>query len=125
MTDTSEQTKQVTCSKCGHGPYVPNLAFDFYREEKDPSNGLCEGCYMGSLYPSGLSKPLPSDEHRDNVCRLRQSGTCAFLVVDASGFQCAKGSLFEPHIRMRLAEGSMRATGDNCYGSPEFTPRRR
>ncbi len=42
--------------------------------------------------------------------------TCAFLILDGSGFQCAKGTGIETTIRLRLAEGMMGAKGDNCDG---------
>lgn len=56
-----------------------------------------------------------ADEKLKSVCLLGQGDkTCAFVTCGADGFECAKGTFVESIIRRRLAEGTMRAQGDNC-----------
>ena len=57
-----------------------------------------------------------SDEHRINVCQLGTENCCAFLLMGVNGFECAKNSELKLAIDLRLAEGTMNATGDNCNG---------
>jgi len=50
------------------------------------------------------------------VCKLGQGEkACAYLAMD-NGVRCAKGTDLELEIRLRLAEGTWPAKGDNCSG---------
>lgn len=61
--------------------------------------------------------PAVTREHAEKVCKFGQGeGTCAFLAL-SDGFECTKGTGAEITIRDRLAEGSMKAKGDNCGGA--------
>jgi len=57
-----------------------------------------------------------SDEHRINVCKLGTQNCCAYILLSVNGFECAKNSRLKLAIDLRLAEGTMNATGDNCDG---------
>ena len=59
-----------------------------------------------------------SDERAKEVCKFGQGeATCAFIIlICGEGFECAKGTDIETIIRDRLAEGRMKAKGDNCGG---------
>jgi len=58
-----------------------------------------------------------SEQKLKDVCLLGQGEkTCAFIVCGADGFECSKGTGIEPHIRLRLIEGTMKARGNNCEG---------
>jgi hypothetical protein len=57
-----------------------------------------------------------SDEHRINVCRLGVEDCCAYILLSVNGFECAKNSEVKLAIDLRLAEGTLNATGDNCDG---------
>ena len=110
--------KQVTCRKCGHGPYTPSFTFDFYEDGKaGPGTGLCETCMLQEALKSDEPVEVP-DNHRNRVC-LGKGGktTCRFLVFDGK-YKCAKGSQMHNFIESRV--GTMGAKGDNCSGSPEF-----
>lgn len=62
-----------------------------------------------------------SNEQLETLCKLKQGElTCAFITAGGDGFSCGKGTFAEPHIRKRIAEGTMAAKGDNCSGPPEF-----
>jgi hypothetical protein len=57
-----------------------------------------------------------SEKHAKEICKFGQgSETCAFLAM-SQGYECTKGTNIEVIIRGRLAEGSMKAKGDNCAG---------
>lgn len=58
--------------------------------------------------------------HVLDVCKLSQGPTCcSFLVIDETGFECAKTTPLEPTIRFRRATGATKAMGDNCDGDPD------
>lgn len=66
---------------------------------------------------------VPDGDHLQQVCRPGAgSQTCAYLMLSNAGFQCAKGGVAQMYIDLRLAEGTMKAIGDNCSGPPNFTP---
>lgn len=51
------------------------------------------------------------------VCHPKRPTCCAYLMMSAKGWTCAKDSIVcETAILKRLAQGTMRATGDNCAG---------
>ncbi|MCH7559808.1 MAG: hypothetical protein IIC67_00305 [Thaumarchaeota archaeon] len=56
------------------------------------------------------------DPHVKNVCQPGTNSCCAYLVMGSTGWECAKMSKLRFNIDLRLAEGTMRATGDNCEG---------
>lgn len=57
------------------------------------------------------------DKYLKEVCQLGTEKCCAYLVCGAKGFECAKNDpSIKPIIEQRLAQGTMRATGDNCEG---------
>lgn len=124
--EESVSTKvQVTCRKCKL-TFTPSFSFDFYPDGEDPTVGQCENCLMKETFAGTSSKSgssaLPA-RYRDTICRVgKGAATCSFLLFGGNEFECAKGSTFEPPIRERLREGSMNARGDNCSGSPDFTP---
>jgi len=116
---------QVTCRKCKR-TFVPSFMFDFYPDGEDPAVGLCESCLMAQAFanvsPRNEPFELPAG-YKDDVCRVgKGKATCSFLIAGAGGLCCAKGSTFEAPLRKRREEGSMGALGDNCSGSPDFTP---
>jgi hypothetical protein len=58
-----------------------------------------------------------SQVYVEETCKLGQGEkTCAFLMMGAEGFDCAKGTSIEATIRKRLEAGTMNAKGDNCEG---------
>ncbi len=62
----------------------------------------------------------PIDQtHLKQVCQPGTEECCAYLVMGAEGFECAKPTPMKFQIDLRLAEGTMRATGDNCPGYGE------
>lgn len=114
--------KEVTCRKCGHGPYVPSFSFDFYPDSEDPKVGLCERCMMTQAF-APKEPATPPEGHVRSVCKPGHGHeTCSFMIAGAGGLKCGKGSAFENAIRQRLVEGTMNAKGDNCSGHPDFTP---
>ncbi len=117
----SEKPVQVTCRKCGHGPYTPNFTFDFYEDGVDgPGTGLCEKCVMTQvLNPLADKEPTAmTDKHLDAVCRMGGDSACCRYVLFSSGFKCAKGSNMQSTIDSRAK--TMKAKGDNCSGPLEF-----
>ena len=59
-------------------------------------------------------------EHVKQVCQPGTEKCCAYLIVGAEGFECAKlSAVFKGQIDLRLAEGTMNAIGDNCPGYGE------
>ena len=59
-------------------------------------------------------------DHAKEMCKVGQGEECcAFLLMGADGFECAKGTFAEDVINLRLAEGTMNAKGDNCSGYTE------
>ena len=119
----TDQNETVTCRKC-HTTYVPSFINDFYADGADPQVGLCESCKMGEVFGVNNKPPHPlPNGHEEKVCKAGcGEATCAFLTAGGDGFRCAKDSVIEKNIRQRLAEGTMRAKGDNCSGPPDFTP---
>jgi hypothetical protein len=75
-----------------------------------------------------MSKPtVVSPYQLRNYCRNDEKHIhirpgCAFLVLTNDGPACAKQSRLEPLIRKRMAEKTMRSTGENCSGPPDFIP---
>jgi hypothetical protein len=62
-------------------------------------------------------------DHVKTICKPGQQGaTCSFLSVQGGGFACAKGTPVESFIRQRLAEGTLKAKGDNCDGETGSVP---
>jgi hypothetical protein len=113
---TDQADEMVSCRLCP-ATYVPSLMRDFYPDDpKNPKVGLCEQCMMRE---ASKPKAVPSTDHLKNVCKVRLPGACKFLVM-SEGWQCAKHSALASAIHARA--GQMRATGDNCSGSPEFKP---
>ena len=56
-------------------------------------------------------------DYTKETCKIGQGDECcAFLVMGANGFECAKGTSTQNAIELRLAEGAMNAKGDNCDG---------
>ena len=56
-------------------------------------------------------------EHLKTVCQMGKGmRTCAYLTMSGGGFECGKNTSVEAIIRQRLAEGTMKAQGDNCEG---------
>ncbi len=56
-------------------------------------------------------------KHAKEICKVGQGEECcAFLMMGANGFECAKGTRAHAIINLRLAEGTMNAKGDNCDG---------
>lgn len=61
------------------------------------------------------------EDWEQKICLVGHGeATCSFLVIASGQFRCAKGSVIEALIRMRISEGKMRTTGDNCSGPPSF-----
>lgn len=61
-----------------------------------------------------------NQEHLKQVCKPGTQACCAYLIVGAEGFECAKVlPVFKGQIDLRLAEGTMHAIGDNCPGYGE------
>ena len=58
-------------------------------------------------------------EHVKQVCQPGSEACCAYLIVGAKGFECAKLTSLKHTIDLRLAEGTMNAIGDNCPGYGE------
>ena len=58
------------------------------------------------------------DDYVKETCKIGQGEeTCAFLMMGAEGFECAKDN--EPVrmiVQIRLDAGTMSAQGDNCDG---------
>ena len=57
--------------------------------------------------------------HVENVCKPGTKDCCAYLVM-GDGWECAKLTPVKQVIDLRLAEGTMQATGDNCEGREEL-----
>lgn len=58
-----------------------------------------------------------SEEHLLNVCKRGQKECCAYIGFGPDGWECLKVKPgMKATIDARLAEGSMRAKGDNCAG---------
>lgn len=67
-------------------------------------------------HPAGdLSRLIP-DLHVKMVCKPGSPATCRFLVMGASGFECAKWSVHHDLLNDRVEQGQMVARGDNCGG---------
>jgi len=59
------------------------------------------------------------EQHLSQVCQPGTDACCAYLIMGSEGFECAKITPLKQTIDLRLAEGTMRATGDNCPGYGE------
>ena len=58
-----------------------------------------------------------SNKHLIVYCQPGTSNTCAYLSVGPSGWECCKTHPgMKAIIDKRLAEGTIRSTGDNCNG---------
>jgi hypothetical protein len=55
-------------------------------------------------------------EHMKQVCQPGSETCCAYLVMGSESFECAKLTPLKYTIELKLAEGTMNATGDNCPG---------
>lgn len=65
--------------------------------------------------------PIPSEQHRRQVCRYGQgAGCCCFLASGVGRWMCLKGSNLALSVLAR--KPGMFAQGDNCSGPPDFTP---
>ena len=60
-----------------------------------------------------------NDEYVTETCKPGTHECCAYLTMGAGGWECAKNSSMRFHIDLRLAEGTMRAVGNNCEGWTE------
>ena len=54
------------------------------------------------------------------ICNLgKGEKCCAYLIMGSDGFECAKGTGFQPGIDERLKEGTMKAKGtgewEGCF----------
>lgn len=56
------------------------------------------------------------DAYVKETCKPGTSECCAYLIHGADGWRCGKNSGVRFAIDLRLAEGTMRATGNNCDG---------
>jgi len=60
-----------------------------------------------------------SDEWARRVCLVGQGEqTCRYLCADDLSWRCAKLTSFRDYFDRRVAEGTMKARGDNCPGYP-------
>ena len=57
-----------------------------------------------------------SADHVESTCKPGTEDCCAYLVMGTNGFECVKLNELKFTIDLRLAEGTMRAIGDNCEG---------
>ena len=56
-------------------------------------------------------------EHVENVCQLGKGGkTCRYLIMGASGWECAKHTPLAVLLDARVESESMVARGNNCEG---------
>lgn len=62
-----------------------------------------------------MTEPI-KQEHLKQVCQPGTQACCAYLIMGAEGFECAKLTPIKFQIELRLAEGTMHAIGDNCPG---------
>jgi len=117
--ETGEKLSQVTCRKCGFGPYTPSPGFDFYRDSDDSDTGLCETCIIQEAMAESSKEPVEVSEQRRKVLCMGdgKEGVCRFLVFGGK-FECAKGSKLESSILAK--KDIMNAQGDNCSGPPCF-----
>jgi hypothetical protein len=61
-----------------------------------------------------------SDEWARRVCLVEQGPlTCRYLVASEFGWACAKLTSFRQYFDRRVADGTMKAKGDNCPGYPQ------
>lgn len=56
------------------------------------------------------------DDHLEKVCKIGQSGCCRYVALGPNGFECEKHGSLKKVLDDRVAEGQMRAVGDNCKG---------
>lgn len=70
-----------------------------------------------------MKQNIVTIEHAKTICKLGQgTNVCSFLIGGQDGFECAKGTIWQASIAERRAAKSMKATGDNCPGPPNFKP---
>ena len=65
-----------------------------------------------------MTADIIPDWYVKDICRPGQmEKTCAFLLMGAEGWECAKDiAQFYHAVQLRLAKGTMTAQGDNCLG---------
>ena len=56
------------------------------------------------------------EQYVKEVCQPGTAACCAYLTMGSEGWECAKITPLRFTIELRLAEGTMKATGDNCEG---------
>lgn len=61
---------------------------------------------------------IPKD-HVTTTCKPGTEECCAYLTMDIDGWSCAKLTPLKFQIDLKLAEGTIKATGDNCEGIEE------
>ena len=70
----------------------------------------------------GGAMPQIPEGYQEHVCLFGKGAeACCFLSLGADGFQREKGSSLSALLDARRRAGTMRALGDNCSGSPDFT----
>jgi hypothetical protein len=57
-----------------------------------------------------------TEEHAKAVCKPGTTECCRYLTMGPRGWSCEKHSTLSLAIDKRVAEGTMRAIGDNCEG---------
>ena len=62
-------------------------------------------------------------KHVSNVCQPGTAQCCAYLTMGNKGWECAKLTPLRFTIELRLAEGTINATGDNCDGKDLSPPK--
>ncbi len=61
------------------------------------------------------------DDKLHAVCKIGQIECCRYLTVGGAGFACEKHTSLRSLLDARVADGKMRAIGDNCEGiTPGF-----
>jgi hypothetical protein len=59
---------------------------------------------------------MMSEDFVKATCQPFTTHACRYIGADAKGFCCTKLTPMAEYIDRRVAEGTMRATGDNCPG---------
>lgn len=99
---------------------IPHRSMTLRQDGGIPSFTVAEP----SLEPYALTAAdmwtlAPSDAHVDETCRPGAGvHTCRYLVMGASGWDCAKLSDLAWTLDRRASEGTMTALGNNCDGYP-------
>jgi len=60
-----------------------------------------------------MSKILTPEQAKE-ICKLGQGELCCAYLAMADGWECLKGTLFEPNIWFMLEAGMTNAKGDYC-----------